>query len=283
MSSMKERIDILLVEQGFYDSREKAKAAIMAGLVFANEELVDKPGMKCDRTVTLKVKGAVHPYVSRGGLKLEKALRMFHIDLHHQVMMDIGSSTGGFTDCALQNGADYVYAIDVGHNQLDWSLRNHPRVKVMERTNFRYLERVNLDGPLPTVSTIDVSFISLALIFPPLLRILQPAGQVIALIKPQFEAGKNQVGKSGVIREPAIHREVLHHVLQMAHRLGFQLHGLTFSPITGGEGNIEFLAYWKAPLHTSEVIHEQSQGTSAEQNFHQLIESVVLEAHLMHK
>ncbi|WP_409346456.1 TlyA family RNA methyltransferase [Paenibacillus sp. MBLB4367] len=246
MAADKERVDILLLEQGYFESREKARAAIMAGLVFAAEERVEKAGTKIPRATQLSVKGAVHPYVSRGGLKLEKAIRQFEIPLQGRVMMDIGASTGGFTDCALQNGASLVYAIDVGYNQLDWSLRSDSRVRVMERTNFRYMEPADLDGPRPDFATIDVSFISLKLILPPLAAILAGNGSVMALIKPQFEAGREKVGKTGVVRDSAVHREVLETVLSFAAGIGFQLEGLTFSPITGGEGNIEFLAYWKA-------------------------------------
>ena len=242
----KERIDILLVEQGFFDSREKAKAALMAGLVFAGTERIEKAGTKIPRLTAITVKGAIHPYVSRGGLKLEKALKYFGIDVHGAVMLDIGASTGGFTDCALQNGAAHVYAVDVGYNQLDWSIRSDARVTVMERINFRYLKKEELPGSdLPNFATIDVSFISLKLILPPLAEILLHDGEVVALIKPQFEAGREKVGKSGVIRDSAVHREVLHTVLSFAASSGFHLLGLTFSPITGGEGNIEFLAHWK--------------------------------------
>ncbi|WP_028596090.1 TlyA family RNA methyltransferase [Paenibacillus assamensis] len=247
MSTSKERIDILLVEQAYYESREKAKAAIMAGLVIADGERIEKAGMKVPRTAAITVKGAPHPYVSRGGLKLEKAIKQFGLQLEGVTMMDIGASTGGFTDCALQNGAERVYAIDVGYNQLDWSLRNDERVIVMERTNFRYVEAEHLDGPRPGIATIDVSFISLKLILPPLKALLQRPGKVIALIKPQFEAGREKVGKSGVVRDPRTHEEVLREVLDFACELGFVLEGVTYSPITGGEGNIEFLAYWTVP------------------------------------
>ncbi|WP_187375140.1 TlyA family RNA methyltransferase [Paenibacillus antibioticophila] len=243
MSIPKERIDVLLVEQGFFESREKAKAAIMAGLVLSGSERIEKPGMKVPRDVPITVKGAVHPYVSRGGLKLEKALKQFDIDLKGRVMLDIGASTGGFTDCALQHGASYVYAIDVGYNQLDWSLRNDPRVNVKERINFRYMTTAELDGPAPDFASIDVSFISLKMILPPLLELLQRPADIAALIKPQFEAGREKVGKSGVVRDPKVHQEVLETVLNEAVSLGFTLEGLTFSPITGGEGNIEFLAH----------------------------------------
>ncbi|MFI2855537.1 TlyA family RNA methyltransferase [Paenibacillus sp. JSM ZJ436] len=243
-SIQKERIDLLLVEQGFYDSREKAKAAIMAGLVYTGTERIEKAGMKIPRSAEIRVKGALHPYVSRGGLKLEKAIRTFGLDLKGVSMLDIGSSTGGFTDCALQHGASYVYAIDVGYNQLDWSLRNDDRVQVMERTNFRYMTPEELKGPSPDFASIDVSFISLKLILPVLKVLIGKPGDVAALIKPQFEAGREKVGKSGVVRDPKVHREVLQEVLGFAAQLGFSLKGLTFSPITGGEGNIEFLAHW---------------------------------------
>lgn len=245
MSEQKERIDVLLVEQGFFDSREKAKAAIMAGLVHNKDgERLEKAGTKVPRSLELHVKGQLHPYVGRGGLKLEKALRYFEIEMKDRVMLDIGASTGGFTDCALQHGAKYVYAIDVGYNQLDWSLRNHERVGVMERTNFRYTTPQDLTGPAPDFATIDVSFISLKMILPPLKALLLRPAEVVALIKPQFEAGREKVGKSGVVRESKVHEEVLTAVLSFAAELGFELRGLTFSPITGGEGNIEFLAHW---------------------------------------
>lgn len=240
----KERIDVLLVERGYYDSREKAKKALMAGLVLVDNEPVDKSGMKVPRAADIKVKGAIHPYVSRGGLKLEKAIRSFELDMKDRVMLDIGASTGGFTDCALQHGAAYVYAIDVGTNQLDWSLRSHEQVKVMEKTNFRYLQPEQLEGPSPTFASIDVSFISLKLILPTLATLISEGAGIVALIKPQFEAGREKVGKSGVVRDAAVHLEVLETVLGHAASIGYKLQDLTFSPITGGEGNIEFLAYW---------------------------------------
>ncbi|WP_128102620.1 MULTISPECIES: TlyA family RNA methyltransferase [Paenibacillus] len=245
MSLPKERIDVLLVEQGYYESREKAKAAIMAGLVYANNERIEKAGMKIPREAELKVKGSVHPYVGRGGLKLEKAIRHFNLDMNERVMLDIGSSTGGFTDCALQHGASHVYAIDVGYNQLDWSLRNDERVTVMERTNFRYVTPEDLTGPVPNFASIDVSFISLRIILPPLIALLHQPADIVALIKPQFEAGREKVGKSGVVRDTGVHKEVLETMLRYANELGLKLKDLTFSPITGGEGNIEFLAHWR--------------------------------------
>jgi len=259
MSVKKERLDVLLVERGFFESREKAKGAIMAGLVFAGGERIDKPGTKIPRDAELTVKGSTHPYVSRGGLKLEKALKTWGIDLTDAIVLDIGASTGGFTDCALQNGASYVYAVDVGYNQLDWRLRNDPRVHVMERTNFRYMQPGDLPGPKPTFATIDVSFISLKLILPPLHALLAAGGEAVALIKPQFEAGKEKVGKSGVVRDPQVHREVLEHVLRFADDAGFGLLGLTFSPITGGEGNIEFLAYFAMKADRPDIVPESER------------------------
>ncbi|MDO7905156.1 TlyA family RNA methyltransferase [Paenibacillus sp. JX-17] len=259
MSSSKERIDVLLVEQGFFESREKAKAAIMAGLVLVDDMPVDKAGSKIPRESALRVKGAVHPYVSRGGLKLEKAIRHFGLDMADRVMLDIGSSTGGFTDCALQHGASYVYAIDVGYNQLDWSLRNDERVNVMERTNFRYMTPEDLQGPEPNFASIDVSFISLRIILPPLVALLKRPADIAALIKPQFEAGREKVGKSGVVREASTHREVLENVLTFADGLGLSLEGLTFSPITGGEGNIEFLAHWQLRAEEAQTVQEDGQ------------------------
>ncbi|KWX70805.1 TlyA family RNA methyltransferase [Paenibacillus jilunlii] len=281
MEHPKERIDVLLVEQGFFASREKAKAAIMAGLVLADEERIEKAGMKVPRSAILRVKGAVHPYVSRGGLKLEKALRQFGIDLNGRVMLDIGSSTGGLTDCALQNGASHVYAIDVGYNQLDWRLRNDERVSVMEQTNFRYMTPPDLQGPVPDFASIDVSFISLKIILPPLIALLERPADIAALIKPQFEAGREKVGKSGVVREPAVHKEVLVGVLGMASGLGYRLEGLTFSPITGGEGNIEFLAHWKLLPEAAETGASQPEpplGEPGSEYFAALADTVIKEA-----
>ncbi|CAM3964770.1 TlyA family RNA methyltransferase [Paenibacillus alkaliterrae] len=258
-TTVKERIDVLLVERGFFESREKAKAALMAGLVLVDNEPVDKSGMKVSRAADIKVKGALHPYVSRGGLKLEKAIRSFGIDVTGRVMLDIGASTGGFTDCALQNGASYVYAIDVGYNQLDWSLRQDERVNVMERTNFRYTQPSDLIGPAPTFATIDVSFISLKLILPALSTLLSVDSGIVALIKPQFEAGREKVGKSGVVRDSSVHKNVLKTLLSAAAELGYSLQNLTFSPITGGEGNIEFLAYWTWTAKPNENVPAEAE------------------------
>ena len=205
----KKRIDLLLVEQGFFDSREKAKRAIMAGIVHNDHEIIDKPGTKVPVDMELFVKGSVMPYVSRGGLKLEKALKYFDITMTDRVMVDIGSSTGGFTDCALQNKAKRVYAVDVGTNQLVWKLRNDPRVVVKEKTNFRHATTDLFEYELPNIATIDVSFISLKLIFEPLKDILNDGDDIVALIKPQFEAGREDVGKKGIVKDAKIHQRVI--------------------------------------------------------------------------
>ncbi|MBM7552344.1 TlyA family RNA methyltransferase [Thalassobacillus pellis] len=241
--SKKIRLDTLLVEKGLIETREKAKRTIMAGLVYSENERLDKPGMKVEENIKLTVKGKLFPYVSRGGLKLEKALDVFKIELKDRIMIDIGSSTGGFTDCALQNGVKSSYAIDVGYNQLDWKLRNDPRVRVMERTNFRYVTADDLTEGIPSFASIDVSFISLKLILPVLCTLLAESSDVVALIKPQFEAGREQVGKKGIVRDPLIHKEVISAILTLAQEKGYHVAGLSFSPITGGDGNIEFLAH----------------------------------------
>jgi 23S rRNA (cytidine1920-2'-O)/16S rRNA (cytidine1409-2'-O)-methyltransferase len=239
----KERVDVLSVEQGLFETREKAKRAIMAGIVYCNEMRLDKPGEKITVDSVLTVKGKTLPYVSRGGLKLEKALKVFDIDIKDKILLDIGSSTGGFTDCALQNGAIMSYAVDVGYNQLAWKLRSDDRVVVMERTNFRYVTPSDLNGPMPNFSSIDVSFISLKLILPVLKTLLVPESDVVALVKPQFEAGREQVGKKGIIRDPKVHEQVLQKIIEFSLITGFNVKNLSFSPITGGEGNIEFLLH----------------------------------------
>lgn len=242
----KERVDVLLVEQGLFDTREKAKRAVMAGEILGdNEERLDKPGVKIDPSVKLHLKGKPMPYVSRGGLKLEKALKVFKISVRDQVVLDIGSSTGGFTDVMLQNGAKLSYALDVGTNQLVWKLREDPRVEVMENTNFRYSKLEDFTRGQPEFASIDVSFISLKLILPTLKNIIKTGGSVISLIKPQFEAGRENVGKHGIVRDRKVHEEVLKNVLSMANEEGFDVEGLDYSPIKGGEGNIEFLAWLK--------------------------------------
>ncbi|MDP4161613.1 MAG: TlyA family RNA methyltransferase [Bacillota bacterium] len=245
MKIKKERIDVLLVERGLIETREKAKRAIMAGLVYSNEVRIDKPGEKVNEDLPLTIKGNVLPYVSRGGLKLEKALKIFTVDIKGKRMLDIGSSTGGFTDCALQNGAEMSYALDVGYNQLAWKLRQDERVVVMERTNFRYVTPADLERGMPDFATIDVSFISLTLILPVLKTLLVPGSDIVALVKPQFEAGREQVGKKGIVRDSKVHKDVLNKIIQFSLKEGYTVSDLSFSPITGGDGNIEFLLHLK--------------------------------------
>ena len=239
----KKRLDVLLTEQGYADTRSKAQAIIMAGLVYVDGQKADKPGISYEETVTLEVRGETCPYVSRGGLKLEKALRDFGVKPEGYVCSDSGASTGGFTDCLLQQGAKKVFAIDVGYGQLDWKIRSDERVVVMERTNIRYVTPEQLGEPLD-LSVIDVSFIGLEIVLPAIKELLKPGqGQVLCLIKPQFEAGKENVGKKGVVRDPKIHQMVLDNFVALVGRLGFTILGLTFSPVKGPEGNIEFLAH----------------------------------------
>ncbi|HBO55478.1 TlyA family RNA methyltransferase [Leuconostoc mesenteroides] len=246
MSIEKERVDVLLVQQGLFQSREQAKRAVMAGQILGNnEERLDKAGEKIPVTTELHFKGEQLKYVSRGGLKLEKALNDFDITIENKTVLDIGSSTGGFTDVSLQNGAKLVYALDVGTNQLAWKLRNDDRVKVMENTNFRYSKLADFKYGQPEFATIDVSFISLGLILPALANIITMSGNVVALIKPQFEAGRENVGKNGIIKDTAVHKQVLQKVTQMMVTDGFSITDLTYSPIKGGQGNIEFLAVLK--------------------------------------
>ena len=255
----KERLDVLLTERGLADSRSRAQAIIMAGEVFVDGQKLDKAGAAVSVDSVIEVRGGVCPYVSRGGLKLEKALREFGIDVDGLVCSDSGASTGGFTDCLLQNGAAKVYAIDVGYGQLAWKLRTDPRVVCMERTNVRYLTPEQLDDALD-LSVIDVSFISLKLVLPAICRLLRPDGQILCLIKPQFEAGKEKVGKKGVVRDAKTHEEVLRAFLQTAEELELTVLQLTFSPVKGPEGNIEFLA------HLS-----KRAGASCEVDLHSLV------------
>lgn len=246
----KERVDVLVVQQGLSETREQAKRNVMAGLVVDEKgQRYDKPGEKISADTVLRLKGQALKYVSRGGLKLEKAMESFGISFEGKTLLDIGSSTGGFTDVALQNGAKMSYALDVGSNQLAWKLRQDERVEVMEKTNFRYSKLEDFTKGQPNISSIDVSFISLKLIFPVLKEILASDGEVVALIKPQFEAGRDQVGKKGIIRDKKVHLSVLKEVLEFIQQSGFNVMALDFSPITGGDGNIEFLAYLK-PIET---------------------------------
>ena len=240
---IKKRLDVLLVERGYAETRTKAQAIIMSGLVYVTGQKADKPGISYEETVEIEVRSGACPYVSRGGLKLEKALRDFGVDPTGYVCSDSGASTGGFTDCLLQQGAKKVFAIDVGYGQLDWKIRSDPRVVVMERTNVRYVTPEQLGEPLD-LSVVDVSFISLRIVLPVIKTFLKEnAGQVLCLIKPQFEAGKEKVGKKGVVRDPAVHKEVLDDFVALTKEINFKILGLTFSPVKGPEGNIEFLAH----------------------------------------
>ena len=264
---MKERLDVLLVNKGFFESREKAKRAIMAGLVFIGQERYDKAGTMVSEDADIHVKGDTCPYVSRGGLKLEKSIKTWNIDLNGAVCMDIGSSTGGFTDCMLQNGAARVYALDVGTNQLAYSLRVDPRVVVMEKTNIRDLDTDNFEK-LDFIS-IDVSFISLNLVLPVASRLLKEGGELAALVKPQFEAGREKVGKGGIVRDKTVHREVIENVIKYAENAGLVPCGLSYSPITGAKGNIEYLLYMKkaaeaGSLLTSETVKQIVDNSHSE-------------------
>ena len=239
----KERLDILLIERGLAETRAKAQAIIMSGDVYVDGQKADKPGSSYDHEAQIEVRGSVCPYVSRGGLKLEKALRDFGVDPTGYVCSDSGASTGGFTDCLLQQGAKKVFAIDVGYGQLAWKIRIDPRVVTMERTNIRYVTPEQLGEPLD-LSVVDVSFISLKLVLPVIQKLLnQQSGQILCLIKPQFEAGKEKVGKKGVVRDPAVHVEVLQAFVALADELQMTIRNLTFSPVKGPEGNIEFLGH----------------------------------------
>ncbi|MBD5444617.1 MAG: TlyA family RNA methyltransferase [Lachnospiraceae bacterium] len=240
---MKERLDVLLVKKGLAPSREKAKAIIMTGSVFVDGQREDKAGTAFEeKKVHIEVRGETLKYVSRGGLKLEKAMQEFPIDLTDAVCMDIGASTGGFTDCMLQNGAAKVYSVDVGHGQLAWKLRNDKRVVCMEKTNFRYMQPEDIEDRLDFAS-VDVSFISLTKILIPARNLLKDNAKMVCLIKPQFEAGKDKVGKKGVVREPEIHEEVINKIITYAEMIGFEVKGLSYSPIKGPEGNIEYLVF----------------------------------------
>lgn len=240
----KVRLDQHLTEGGYFESRSKAKAAIMAGLVLVNGQRIDKAGTEINPESEITVKGDYCPYVSRGGYKLAKAIREFDLNLQDYQVLDVGASTGGFTDCALQNGARQVYAVDVGYGQMAWSLRQDPRVVVIERANIRYMTEAELPATFDLV-VIDVSFISLGIVIPASRRFLKPGGEMVALIKPQFEAGRGRVGKNGVVKDADVHHEVIVQTMELAERENLQVLGLSLSPITGAEGNIEFLIYLK--------------------------------------
>lgn len=239
---MKERLDVLLVKKNLAESREKAKAVIMAGIVYVDDQKEDKAGSMFEETAKIEVRGSTLKYVSRGGLKLEKAMTHFGVTLDQKICMDVGASTGGFTDCMLQNGAVRVYSVDVGHGQLAWKLRNDPRVVCMEKTNIRYVTPEEIPDKIQFVS-IDVSFISLTKVLGPVKALMEPDGQVVCLIKPQFEAGREKVGKKGVVRERSVHLEVIRMVAAFAGSIGFEALHLEFSPIKGPEGNIEYLLH----------------------------------------
>lgn len=291
---MKERLDVILVRQGYAPSREKAKALLMAGNVFVDNQREDKAGTLFDESkIKIEVKGRPLSYVSRGGLKLERAVVQFPIVLQDKVCMDIGASTGGFTDCMLQNGAARVYAIDVGHGQLDWKLRNDERVVCMEKTNFRYVTDENIGEPIDFAS-VDVSFISLTKILIPARKLLRQGGEMVCLIKPQFEAGRDKVGKKGVVRDRAVHIEVVRRIVDYADMIGFCVKGLTYSPIKGPEGNIEYLMWLEKRGEISEKILGMSEkeaidelqelaaaggGVSREEGQASRIEELVEEAH----
>ena len=290
---MKERLDVLLVKQGLAPSREKAKAIIMSGNVFVAGQREDKAGSVFDEAAVITVKENPLKYVSRGGLKLEKAMQCFPITLAGSVCMDIGASTGGFTDCMLQSGAAKVYSVDVGHGQLAWKLRNDERVVCMEKTNFRYMVPSDIQDALDFAS-VDVSFISLTKILIPARNLLKESGRMVCLIKPQFEAGREKVGKKGVVREPEIHREVIAKVIDFADLTGFSVQGLTYSPVKGPEGNIEYLVFLEKKTALPEEIislteHEaermlagvQAEGADlcAKQEWKENIRNIVEQAH----
>lgn len=269
MSKQRRRLDLLLVERGAFASRQQALGAIMAGLVFVNGERVDKAGTMVSDDADVEVRGEALSYVSRGGLKLEKALETFGWDPAGVIAVDIGASTGGFTDCLLQRGAMRVYAVDVGYGQLHWRLRNDPRVVVMERTNARHLQAADFPEPMDW-AVMDVSFISLEKVLPAVVRLLKPDGRLISLVKPQFEAGPERVGPKGVVNDPTVHRQVLMNVLRALDDNGFQIEGLTFSPVRGPKGNIEYLA------------GARKRGAAdgrTQQPWEALVEATVAEAH----
>ena len=289
---MKERLDVLLVKGGFAPSREKAKAIIMTGNVFVNGQREDKAGASFEEEKAhIEVKGCPQKYCSRGGFKLEKAMETFDIALNDKVCMDIGASTGGFTDCMLQNGAIKVYSVDVGHGQLAWKLRQDERVVCMEKTNFRYMQPEDIEDKLDFAS-VDVSFISLTKILIPARNLLKEKGHMVCLIKPQFEAGRDKVGKKGVVREPEIHEEVISKIFVYAGMIGFKQLGLTFSPIKGPEGNIEYLIYLEKEENLPPEITAQSEveaeaalrevlenGIESDEETGQIISETVAEAH----
>lgn len=269
---MKERLDVLLVKRNLAESRKKAKALIMSGIVYVNGQKEDKAGTTFEETAPIEVRGSTLKYVSRGGLKLEKAMDRFGVRLDGKICMDVGASTGGFTDCMLQNGAVKVYSVDVGHGQLAWKLRNDERVVCMEKTNIRYVTPEDIADPIGFAS-IDVSFISLTKVLGPVKALLEDNGQIVCLIKPQFEAGREKVGKKGVVREPAVHLEVIDMVIDYALSIGFEALNLEFSPIKGPEGNIEYLLYLQKHPEDQEAEYAVRREAAADPK------AVVAEAH----
>ena len=277
---MKERLDVLLVKRGLAPSREKAKTMIMEGNVFVNNNREDKAGSTFAEDAPIEIHGNTLKYVSRGGLKLEKAIKNFDVSVEGKVCTDVGSSTGGFTDCMLQNGAVKVFAIDVGRGQLDWKLRQDPRVVCMEKTNIRYVTPEEIPDRIQFVS-IDVSFISLTKVLGPVKALMEPDGEVVCLIKPQFEAGREKVGKKGVVREKSTHLEVIQMVMAYAAEIGFEIRNLEFSPIKGPEGNIEYLLYLHKPEQASEeTVTGEEALAKAEKECPVSPEQVVEEAHM---
>jgi len=256
---VKKRLDIVLVEKGLATGRDKAKAVIMAGLVYVNNQKEDKPGAAVEENALIELRGAGHKYVSRGGLKLEKAIQAFGLDLNGFICMDIGASTGGFTDCMLQNGAAKVYAVDVGYGQLAWKLRTDSRVTVMERTNIRHVTSADIHDELDFIS-VDVSFISLKLVLPVARSLLKPHGEMVCLIKPQFEAGRHNVGKKGVVRDKTVHYNVIYNITADTVGNGFSVINLDFSPIRGPEGNIEYLMHIKKSKTALQISDEKMHG-----------------------
>lgn len=267
---MKERLDVLLVNQGYAPSREKAKAIIMAGQVYVKGQKEDKAGSMFDIYAPIEVRGNTLKYVSRGGLKLEKAMETFSLSLDGKICMDVGASTGGFTDCMLQNGAVKVYAVDVGHGQLAWKLRQDARVVCMEKTNIRYVTPEQVKDPIDFVS-IDVSFISLTKVLSPVKQLMDERGQIVCLIKPQFEAGREKVGKKGVVREASTHKEVVEMVMAYAQSIGFGIRSLEFSPIKGPEGNIEYLLFLQNTPSDEELVSEKPDVDALVEQSHELL------------
>jgi 23S rRNA (cytidine1920-2'-O)/16S rRNA (cytidine1409-2'-O)-methyltransferase len=271
------RLDQLLVQKGLFPSREAARRAIMAGLVTRNGEVLDKAGTFVRATDEIVVHAAEHSYVSRGGLKLERALQQFDVSVQGKIVIDVGASTGGFTDCALQHGASHVYAVDVGYGQLAWKLRNHPQVTVMERTNFRHVDAARFH-PRPEVAVMDVSFISTKLLIPKLVEVLVHPAEIISLVKPQFEAGRHHVGKGGIVRDPQVHVQVLYDLVSFVESLGLRCGGLDYSPISGGDGNIEYLAWWRGDASSAHAEAAPLSPGRLSDDLSQTIREVVITA-----